>query len=149
MHTSSMENMDMLLNKYITTEYLKERLNPILVDFGSAVAEGQKDTYKNINIVSKFNYKGIDVFPGDNVDIVMKNPYVIPLENNYADVVISGQAFEHIEFFWVSFLELVRIVKKDSYIIIQFYMYYIEDINNKINKYEPDIGMNFINLMKK
>ena len=48
----------------------------------------------------------------------MKNPYVIPLENNYADVVISGQAFEHIEFFWVSFLELVRIVKKDSYIII-------------------------------
>lgn len=30
-------------------------------------------------------------------------------------------------------------------------MYDIEDINinNKINKYEPDIGMNFINLMKK
>lgn len=118
MHSGSYDNMSKMLNKYITPEYLKDRPNPILVDFGSAIAAGQTSSYKTIDIISKFNYKGVDICPGANVDIIMEDPYKIPLESNSIDVLISGQAFEHIEFFWLSFLELVRVVKKNSYIII-------------------------------
>lgn len=119
MHPTSFDNMGKLLNKYITQEYLKERINPLLIDFGSAIAEeGGTESYKDLDIISKFNYKGVDICPGRNVDIVMEDPYTIPLKDNSVDVLISGQAFEHIEFFWVSFLELVRVVKKDSYIIL-------------------------------
>ena len=46
MHSSSYDNMSKLLNKYITPEYLKDRLNPILVDFGSAIAAGQASKNK-------------------------------------------------------------------------------------------------------
>lgn len=119
MHASSYDNMGKLLNKYITQEYLKERINPLLIDFGSAIAEeGGTESYKDLDIISKFNYKGVDICPGRNVDIVMEDPYRIPLKDNSVDVLISGQAFEHIEFFWLSFLELVRVIKKDSYIIL-------------------------------
>lgn len=119
MHASSLDNMGRLLEKYVTEEFLKEKTNPILIDFGSAIAnEGGTESYKDLKTISKFNYKGIDICPGRNVDIVMEDPYKIPLEDNHADVVISGQAFEHIEFFWLSFLEIVRIVKKEGYIIL-------------------------------
>ena len=118
MHASSMDNMGRLLEKYITEEYLKNNPKPKLIDFGSAIAEKGQQSYKDLKIVSKFDYKGLDVYPGENVDIVMEDPYVIPLEDNSADIVISGQAFEHIEFFWLSFLEIVRIAKPKSYIII-------------------------------
>ena len=119
MHASSLNNMGRLLEKYITEEYLKEKTNPILIDFGSAIVNGgENKSYKNLKTISKFNYKGIDISPNENVDIVMEDPYKIPLEDDCADVVISGQAFEHIEFFWLSFLEIVRITKKNGYIIL-------------------------------
>jgi 3D (Asp-Asp-Asp) domain-containing protein len=118
MHPESMYSMNRLLNKYVTEDYLKDKSNPLLIDFGSATVEDQSDSYKKLPIVSKFKYQGIDVAPGKNVDIVMSDPYVIPLGDNVADVTISGQAFEHIEFFWVSFLELVRVTKKDCIIIV-------------------------------
>ena len=118
MHSSSFDNMGRLLKKYITEEYLQNNPKPKLIDFGSAIAKGTTQSYRDLDIMSKFNYIGMDVFKGNNVDLVMEDPYIIPLEDNSVDIVISGQAFEHIEFFWLSFLEIVRIVKKGSYIII-------------------------------
>jgi len=118
MHSSSFDNMGKMLKKYITEEYLQNNPKPKLIDFGSAIARGGQQSYKDLEIVSKFNYVGVDIVKGDNVDLIMEDPYIIPLEDNSADIVISGQAFEHIEFFWLSFLEIVRITKKGSYIII-------------------------------
>lgn len=52
---------------------------------------------------------------GPNVDVVLKNPYDWDaIESDSFDLVISGQAFEHIEFFWKTMEEMTRVLKKDG-----------------------------------
>ena len=54
----------------------------------------------------------MDMTPGKNVDIVLPSPYRWRgIESNSVDVLISGQAFEHIEFFWITMLEIARVLK--------------------------------------
>ena len=48
-------------------------------------------------------------------DLVLKNPYDWQeIETDSFDLVISGQAFEHIEFFWITMSEMTRVLKKDG-----------------------------------
>ena len=61
---------------------------------------------------------GIDVEQRHNVDIVMKKPYRVPLKSNSVDVVVSGQTFEHIPFFWASMLEIGRVLKPGGIFIL-------------------------------
>lgn len=56
-------------------------------------------------------YIGIDFVHGKGVDIVLDDPYQIPLTNDSADVVLCSSVFEHSEFFWLTFLEILRILK--------------------------------------
>jgi SAM-dependent methyltransferase len=52
---------------------------------------------------------------GKNVDIVLHLPYVwTELSSNSADVIVSGQAFEHIQFFWITMLEMARVLKPNG-----------------------------------
>jgi len=56
-----------------------------------------------------FNYTGLDLQPCLNVDYVPKDPYAYPeLEDEHYDVIISGQAFEHIEFPWIIINEMKK-----------------------------------------
>jgi SAM-dependent methyltransferase len=55
---------------------------------------------------------------GQNVDVVAKDPYKFPLESNSFDLVISGQAFEHIEFPWLTIREIERVLKPGGFAII-------------------------------
>ena len=56
---------------------------------------------------------------GANVDIVAKTPYHWPmLKDESFDVIISGQALEHIEFFWLTISEMTRVLKKGGLICI-------------------------------
>jgi SAM-dependent methyltransferase len=48
---------------------------------------------------------------GKGVDVVLETPYSIPLSNESADVVLCSSCFEHSEMFWLSFLEVLRILK--------------------------------------
>lgn len=57
---------------------------------------------------------GCDIVPGKNVDLVISDVYDWKeVASNSMDVVISGQAFEHIEYFWNTMMELVRVLKED------------------------------------
>jgi SAM-dependent methyltransferase len=58
-----------------------------------------------------FQYVGVDFVQGPGVDVVLKDPYVLPLESESADVVLSSSCFEHAEMFWLVFLEVLRILK--------------------------------------
>jgi len=52
---------------------------------------------------------------GPNVDIAVDNPYCWnEIETNAFDLVISGQTFEHAEFFWVTMSEMTRVLKKNG-----------------------------------
>ncbi len=56
---------------------------------------------------------------GPNVDIVIERPYDwSTIKTDSYDIVISGQAFEHIEFFWITMSEMTRILKKDGLMCI-------------------------------
>jgi SAM-dependent methyltransferase len=90
----------------------------VVLDFGSRCSPRQTLTHRDLLRQHKCHIIGVDVKPGRNVDVVMKQPYRLPFRRNSADVIISGQAFEHIPFFWVSFLELARILRPGGYLFL-------------------------------
>ena len=76
-------------------------------------------SYKQFFPSPSFEYTGMDMAPGPNVDFVPQNTYSWnEVDSDTFDVVISGQAFEHIEFYWLTMSEMVRVLKKDGLIRI-------------------------------
>ena len=57
------------------------------------------------------NYIGVDLSSGPGVDVVLNDPYILPFDDNSFDYVISSSCFEHIDFFWVSFNEIMKVLK--------------------------------------
>jgi SAM-dependent methyltransferase len=61
---------------------------------------------------------------GDNVDVVLTKAYdwsatsVAPLSPDTYDVIMSGSTFEHVEFFWLTFAEMVRVCKPGGLIFV-------------------------------
>lgn len=103
MHLSSYQNMARLVDGY-----LAHAQAPLILDLGSYDVNG---SYRPLFDRPGWRYLGIDLVAGPNVDIVLKTPYRLPLPASYADVIISGQVFEHIAFFWLTWMELVRTLK--------------------------------------
>ncbi len=92
-------------------QYLDGRIGePLLIyDLGSQDVNG---SYRPIFSEPKWQYMGLDMVPGKNVDVVLHTPYVwSEISRNSADVLISGQAFEHIKYFWITMLEVARVLK--------------------------------------
>ena len=109
MHQSSMDKMLNFKNTYLKDRE-SETLN--ILDIGSQDING---SYKQIFDLPKWKYYGADMQGGNNVNIVLKNPYKWQeIKSNSIDVLISGQAFEHIDFFWITALEVARVLKPDG-----------------------------------
>ncbi|NBO54875.1 MAG: methyltransferase domain-containing protein [Actinobacteria bacterium] len=109
MHQSSFEKMQVFVNAYLHGHTEKELR---ILDFGSQVVDEQAQSYKQLFAFPTWEYIGVDLTSGINVDYATTDPYdwsVIDSES--MDVVISGQVFEHIPFFWVSIFEIMRIIK--------------------------------------
>lgn len=106
MHKSSLDKMLAFRKKYLESK--KEE--PLLVlDLGSLDING---SYRDFFDISPWVYRGMDTASGKNVDIILKNPYKWrEIKSESADVLLSGQAFEHIEFFWITILEIARVLK--------------------------------------
>jgi len=60
---------------------------------------------------SHFEYIGVDFIEAKGVDIVLTDPYKLPFDDGSLDVVISSSCFEHSEFFWLLFMECMRVLK--------------------------------------
>ena len=92
--------------RYLTT---REKVPLLILDLGSCDVNG---SYRHHFDAPPWTYRGVDMTPGKNVDIVLQNPYDwTAIRSNSVDVLISGQAFEHIEFFWITILEIERVLK--------------------------------------
>ncbi len=111
MHPSSLQRM-----KWFKDNYLSEEKTYRILDVGSYGVNG---TYRDIFIERKFKYLGLDIEKGPNVDIVPKSIYDWKeINDDQFDVIISGQAFEHIEFFWITMQEMARVLKKNGLVCI-------------------------------
>lgn len=110
MHTSSLEHMGRLVAQHL------DPTQPLdVIDIGSWDKNG---SYKQFFHHPSWTYTGVDLSPGNNVDVVLTSPYRLPFPSNSVDLVISGQAFEHIEYFWLTWLEIVRVVKPQGQIFL-------------------------------
>lgn len=106
MHRSSYNRM-----RYFKETYLNPNDKLKILDIGSFDRNGNYN-YGLILNEDKWTYHGLDLKKGNNVDIVVKNPYDwVEIEDETYDVVISGQAFEHIEFFWLTLEQINRVLK--------------------------------------
>tara|TARA_Y100000389_G_scaffold129092_1_gene126541 strand:- start:2087 stop:2857 length:771 start_codon:yes stop_codon:yes gene_type:complete len=112
MHDTSFENLELFVESYFpNNEGLK------LVDIGSRLRTPEKKI-KWRGLLKNFKYIGVDLVEGENVDIILDDPYAYPFEDNSVDVIIANSIFEHSEFFWELFLELLRILKPTGILYI-------------------------------
>ncbi|MDK9694016.1 MAG: methyltransferase domain-containing protein [Sulfurimonas sp.] len=114
MHASSLENMQKAYERYIKTFSWKKQTIDV-IDIGGANVNG---SYADIFSTAQFNYKAVDIYAGEGVDVVLEDPYVLPFKDNSIDIIISGQAFEHVEYFWKLFSEFSRVLAYDGFIIL-------------------------------
>lgn len=122
MHDSAIESV-----KQFKKTYLKKNEKIKILEIGSLSVNS------NIRkIFEEFDYTGVDIVKGDNVDIVIQDPYKFPFENNKFDLVISISTFEHTEFFWLSYLEILRILKPDGLFFLN------APSNSKYHRHDSD-----------
>ncbi len=105
MHKSSLDNMKAFRDKYL----INRREEPLsIIDLGSLDVNG---TYREYFDIPPWRYRGADISAGGNVDMVLHDLYNWrEVRSGSTDVLISGQTFEHIEFFWLTILEIARIL---------------------------------------
>lgn len=87
-----------------------------VVDFGS-FSSPHRQAMTHEKLLAPYDCKlvGVDIRNGHNVDLVMRKPYRLPMKARSVDIVLSGQVFEHIPFFWASILEISRVLKRGGY----------------------------------
>jgi SAM-dependent methyltransferase len=115
MHASSLENMQKFYDKYVKKWQWDSEGRISVIDIGGL---NLKDSYADIFSTDDFHYQAVEIKENENVDIVLDNSYRLPFEDRSIDIVISGQAFEHVDFFWLLFEEIVRVIKKKGLIIL-------------------------------
>lgn len=86
-----------------------------VVDIGSLDING---SYREIFEARGWRYVGCDASPGKNVDIRLDDPYALPFGDESTDLVVSGQALEHIEFFWLTMTEIARILRPGGFVFL-------------------------------
>ncbi|MBO4335973.1 MAG: class I SAM-dependent methyltransferase [Desulfovibrio sp.] len=116
MHKSSFLRMEWFVENYLM-KITTKRSHPISVlDVGSCDVNG---SYKPLFPKPQFSYVGLDMAAGKNVDIVPRMPYSwTEIRDDSYDVIISGQCFEHVEFPWVLFEEMARILKPNGLLCV-------------------------------
>lgn len=113
MHKSSHSKMEWFKNTYLNASDKLE-----ILDVGSLDSHGNYN-YSDIFNETKWNYTGLDYEAGNNVDIVVTDIYNwFEVEDDTYDVVISGQFFEHLEFFWLTMSQIERVLRPGGYVCI-------------------------------
>ena len=115
MHASSLENMYRCHARYVEGDFLQARDEIVVLDVGGADVNGG---YREVFLDPRCRYLTVDLAEGAGVDIVLEDPYRLPLEDASVDVVLSGQMLEHCEFFWLTFAEMMRVLKPDGYLFL-------------------------------
>ena len=114
MHKSSYSKM-----KWFKDKYLDKDIPLRILDVGSFDKYGTYN-YKPLFTNEKlWTYEGLDIIDGYNVDIVIEDIYDwSEIEDCAYDVIISGQFFEHLEYFWIVMANIKRVLKHGGFLCI-------------------------------
>ncbi len=134
MHLTAFENATRFRDAYVIAGA------PRIAEIGSQIVEGQASLRQLFPQAER--YVGYDFAEGAGVDVVVEDPYSLPAADASFQCVLSSSCFEHAEFFWLSFLEMVRICAPGGLIYLN------APSNGKIHRYPydcwrfyPDSGM--------
>lgn len=109
MHNSALFNVKSFFNSYCNSKDVD------VIEIGSYDVNGSARTCVTPNVKK---YLGVDFNPGPGVDLVLTDPYSIPVEDNTYDALITTSCFEHSELFWLTFLEALRVVKPNGLVYV-------------------------------
>jgi SAM-dependent methyltransferase len=98
--------------------YVNQVSNPIITEIGSQIGGNGREFNIRSLAPPGSKYIGIDLEKMPGVDIILEDPYKFPIEDNSVDFIVSSSCFEHIEFFWLTFLEAIRILKPTGVLYI-------------------------------
>lgn len=107
MHISALHYGKLFFDTYLRS-HLSSSL--IIVDVGAQDVNGSLRQLAPQNC----QYVGVDFVPGAGVDIILDDPYKLPFETGSVDAVVCSSVYEHSEFFWLLFLESLRILKPNG-----------------------------------
>lgn len=94
-------------SEFVKTRYAGREIR--VLDVGS---QGINGTYKDLFSFEGVEYVGMDAEAGPNVDLVPRDPYDwTELEDDSFDVIVSGQTLEHVEFPWLTMVQIARKLK--------------------------------------
>ncbi|MCC9262074.1 methyltransferase domain protein [Methanobrevibacter woesei] len=114
MHKTSYDRMNWFKNNYISGKKVLK-----ILDVGSLDTSETNYNYKSIFNNPNWSYTGLDCEEGYNVDIVVEDIYNWhEIKSESYDVIISGQLFEHLEFFWLTMAEIERVLKPGGFCCI-------------------------------
>jgi len=121
MHQSSLDNMEACIKRHILPDKVLSGRSPLKVlDVGGAEVNGSyRQLFASLirnSIVCE--YVTTDIAPDVRLSTVQTDPYKLQFHDGSFDVVISGQTFEHCEFFWLLFKEMTRVCSPEGVIVL-------------------------------
>lgn len=112
MHTVSFNVMDSLLERFMPALHVA----PIMVlDVGSYDVNG---TYRPLIEDRGWEYTGLDIRPGPNVDIVADDPYLYPFDADTYHIVMCGNMLHNVQAVWALIPEMARVLKPGGLLAI-------------------------------
>ena len=144
MHPSALDNCETFFDVY--SKFFSSTQKIKILDIGSLDING---SLKSI-VPHHFEYTGVDFQAGKGVDILIEDPYALPFQGQSFDIVLSSSCFEHAEMFWLSFLEIMRVLKPLG-------LFYLNAPSNGVVhrypvdcwRFYPDSGRALVNWAKK
>jgi len=109
-----MHDTAMLIGQRFFQTYLPGAEGLSIVDIGA------QDVNGSLRSVAPpaCTYTGVDFAEGKGVDVVLQDPYVFPFADGTFDVAVCSNCLEHSEFFWLTFMEILRILKPNGLVFI-------------------------------
>jgi len=117
-----------LIGKKAIEVYSEPKFERVL-EVGSLNVNGSLRDHNEKNL----EWIGVDFEKGEGVDVVLKDPYSYPFDSESFDMVMASSVFEHSEFFWLLFLEMLRLTKPGGVI------YVCAPSNGGVHRYPVDV----------
>ena len=110
MHVSAMN-----CGRAFFESYLSGREHLRILDVGGMDVNG---SLRAVVPSSTWEYLAVDIELGAGVDMVLADPYAFPFAENSFDAVVTTSCFEHDAMFWLTYVEMCRVVKTGGYVYI-------------------------------